>query len=220
MFDQITFRRGEKFFSGMTAIKQRPELAARVGLVVAMWATIELRLSELLSYMLHADARVGATLFTAITSEGGRLAMTKAIAQERLSVGQLTEYDALQKRIRKVGGYRDAMCHGIWCVSDARPDTLILLDSRSVAQFFAHKTAHEAQMPTAPEMDLPDYSASEYGDTEFSFVESEIRALAGDLIDFEKRVQLSQQQRAPNPTERVGPPTSAQTHPSADQRSP
>ena len=104
MFDPFQYLPGETLDASHSALRQRPDLAARVGCIIGMWAMVELRLSELLSAVLHADARVGGTLFSVIKAEGGRLAMTKAIAEERLVPDDLIEFEALRKRMKVSGG--------------------------------------------------------------------------------------------------------------------
>lgn len=181
-----------KFRCDFDSIKKRPELAARVAHTIAMWSLVELSLSQLLSVILHSDAQVGATLFSTIRAESGRLAMIRAIAEDRLTPEMQHEYAALQKRITQVGSYRDAMAHGNWAASDDDPDCLILVDARHVATFIAAVTADVTRLKIEEKTkklgEKYRKNARRYGAQEFDFIESEIKKLNADLSAFIEKV--------------------------------
>jgi hypothetical protein len=184
---------------GLKVLAERPKLAAHIGLIVGMWATVESRLSHMLSIILHSDAEIGATLFSVIKAEGGRFAMIRAIAEDRLTPEQQAEYSALKKRIESVGSYRDAIAHNIWAISEDHPDSLILFDAKASARFMAILTKDLATVyPT--EKHQYDFiksvedrkkSARKYTEKEFLHIEAEITAVAAEIADFSSRLYLS-----------------------------
>ncbi|GAC1354914.1 MAG: hypothetical protein NVSMB34_07520 [Variovorax sp.] len=188
MFDSF---KGHATTKGLRSVNERPALAAHIGLIVAMWAMVESQLSELLSIMLHADAAIGATLFSVIKNEGGRLAMLKAVAEERLTPEQQAEYASLKKRITAAGDYRDRLAHNIWATSPDYPDSLILFDARASAHFVALYTKAIAvgrfsdQDDASASCAITNYleSARVYSE-KFLHIEAEITAASDDLGRF------------------------------------
>lgn len=187
-----------KFVSRLDTLKARPIFAARIGHTIAMWSAIEIHLSQLLSIILRADAQVGATLFSAIRAESGRLAMIRAIAEERLPPDLFAEYLALQKRVSSVGSHRDAMAHGSWALSQTDPDCLILVDSRYVGRYIAAAHSNlskenasllERQKAAAAMKNYLD-SARRYGDVEFDYIEKEIKAVRQEIKEMAAKVSV------------------------------
>ena len=179
-----------------------------------MWAVVESQLSYLLSVILQADARVGATLFSVITAEGGRLAMIKAVASDRLTLEQQKEYEALQKRVKSVGKYRDNIAHNIWAVSESNPDRLILYDARkyasatasitnNVADPLRHSSSqterqkfHDAFVHQFDAEQEYANSGRQYTEREFLHIESEITQLSFDLGQFASKLWLPLQMQS------------------------
>jgi hypothetical protein len=187
MFDPF---KGE-FVSVTESLRERPELAARVGLCIGMWSFVELNLSILLSAMLHIDAQIGSTLFGVIKAESGRLAMLNAIAEDRLSEDLFAEYSLLQKRVNSLSGHRDKLAHGTWATSSAAPDILILADPRHISEHFATIMAVATGSKTASFGSEPPKFREDarcYGDAEFTYLEAEMRSLASDVILFASNV--------------------------------
>ncbi len=183
--------------SSLKTLQERPKLAAHIGLIMGMWAVVESELSRLLSIMLQSDAEVGATLFSVIKAEAGRLAMIEAIAKDRLTSEQQAEFAGLKKRVTSVGGYRDRLAHNIWAISEDHPDSLILFDARAGAQFMAHLTSNVPGRGIFPRQD-PEKSTSalmnhldsarEYTEKEFLYIESEIAAVSVAIVRFSQKL--------------------------------
>ena len=192
--------------SSLKSVAERPELAVHIGLIIGMWAVVESQLSHLLSIILQSDAKIGATLFSVIKAESGRLAMIDAIADDRFTLEQKTEYEALQKRVKSVGKYRDTIAHNIWGVSTTCPNSLILFDARKSARWMASFTSNLAD-PLRHDKSLTENqkshralilhmtaereyanSAREYTEKEFLHIESEITQLSFDLGQFASKL--------------------------------
>ena len=139
MADRV--KEGISVFSGPSVILQRPELAALIGCVCADWAYIENSLIGLYGTLmgvylpqppgyeppLHPVAR---QVLSEVQSIRSRISLVKKLAE--WVVTDLTlKKDMLEAldRLSKAAAGRNLVAHGLWGISDAEPDALILIPS-------------------------------------------------------------------------------------------
>jgi hypothetical protein len=111
------------------SVRQRPILAAHIGTIAAMWAQVEVTMGILLSMLLGADAVVGTAMYTSLISEQARLAAMNAAANEKLPTELRDKYLSLMRSIKIPRKARNKVVHGLWAISEKRPDCLVLIDT-------------------------------------------------------------------------------------------
>lgn len=131
------FRQSQVLGADEAALEKRPELAKHVGIVTSRWSYLESRLADLLGYMLKADQHIGTLMYMPVKSEQARLAVLQSVAEDRLSPGMVEKFMKLKERISKTGRQRDRVVHGLWAVSDKKPNSLIWIDPWAYTVFNA-----------------------------------------------------------------------------------
>jgi hypothetical protein len=175
------------------SIKERPKLAKHIGIIVAMWATVEVQLGHTIAALLDADAFVGMTIYAELKSEPARLAAMIAIASERLSAEEFKEFEKLLERVRRTGKQRDRISHNIWATADEYPDSLILYDARAWAKFHASaRSLNQARVADSRHDEVYDEliaSTLEYKEHDFVFTQSAINELYMDLFNWTNELE-------------------------------
>ena len=115
------------------AVMDRPEIAARIGLVVTEWAAFERLLAHMFATMLfgggmaeHTGETISLQVLGALESLSPRLDVISAVLKPRIP-GEL--YMHFQKKlipeIRRRSRERARVVHGPWMLCDDYPDDLI-----------------------------------------------------------------------------------------------
>lgn len=190
---------------GLKVLRQRPHLAANLGYIASMWAVVETKLANIVSRALQADALVAISIYSLIRSEGTRLEVIESLLRNRLSEGDFEEYQRLKKRVRRVGDQRDRFMHAIWATSMSKPESIILIDSRSQMTLDASAAAMSATGESNSEQhsqlfDKHKASLLEYTQRDFIDLENLITELFAELCHFEDRL----------PPQKSGPEIQAQ----------
>lgn len=191
-------------FKGMfswhiASVSERPALAAHIGEVIAMWSIVEQQESQLLSHLLKAEATVGATLFSSIRAEAGRLAMIQSAATRYLTAPLAEEFAQLKRKIQKVGSYRDQIAHNIWAVPSEMPDALVLMDSRTLTELTAQMTAasHGGKYEANDTLERHFNASQTWRELEFLHVKKEISSLLVEIQQFVQKISPPPQIRIP-----------------------
>ncbi|MGA9868778.1 MAG: hypothetical protein WBQ75_20310 [Acetobacteraceae bacterium] len=108
----------------------RPELAAHIGVISAIWNEIDKRIATLLAALIGAEARVVIGMYQSLTSAPAQRAALSAAASLRMTSDQTKMLEIHMKEIRKRGRERHAVVHGTWGVSDHHSDALIWADPK------------------------------------------------------------------------------------------
>lgn len=117
-------------FGSYDALRARPELAAEIGIIIAMWAEIECGLGLLLARLMGADAETGITIYNVIRSDAGKLEVLGQIAKERFGGAYSEEVKLLSEKLRARSLERNRIAHGLWGISQAHPDALVHLEPK------------------------------------------------------------------------------------------
>lgn len=122
------------FDFGPEAILDRPQLAAHVAGISALWNEIEARTAAFLAALLGGEAKTGISMFFAITNDGAKRAVIDAVCSLKLKPDQNKELQAIMKKIGERYGERNRAIHGAWGISDLYPDALLWSDTRETIQ--------------------------------------------------------------------------------------
>lgn len=159
---------------------QRPELAARIANIAALWAQAELSLGMLFSQLLQTESVVGTAMYLSLISEQARDAAMQAAAQEKLPEQFKAEFVILASSLRSPRKERNAVVHGLWAISDDKPDSLILIDSRKMVKMFSW--VHAGNIKPLSE------SATRYTQAIKDQSESHLEYTIADLVRIENNI--------------------------------
>ena len=115
------------------AIMNRPEIAARIGLVVTEWAAFERLLAQMFAAMLfgmgmaeHTGEAISLQALGALESLSARLDVISAVLKPRIPDELYLHFrDNLKPEIRRRASERARVVHGPWMLCDDYPDDLI-----------------------------------------------------------------------------------------------
>jgi hypothetical protein len=109
-------------------LDRRPQLAACIARVAVLWSRVEERLGCITVQLLGADPIAGLRMYEALTSSADRVAVLRAVAQDRLDQNKRDKLEALLSRYADARWKRNKVIRGHWYVSDEHPDELVWAD--------------------------------------------------------------------------------------------
>ncbi|MBX3484804.1 hypothetical protein [Phenylobacterium sp.] len=118
-------------------LSQRPEHAARLGMIVACSGQLETLLGYLLAHLTQASASVTIAMFDSVTSTDAQRAMLTAAAEQALAGAELLEFRDLMAEFRTRYGERSRLVHNVWGYSPQHPDKAIWCQSKDATSFSA-----------------------------------------------------------------------------------
>ena len=112
------------------AILERPELAAHVAGISALWNEIDANITMTLLALLGAEAKTGMSIYLSITNDGAKRAAMDAICRLKLSADDQDTMRSLLTKVGKRYADRNKVIHGAWGVSPVYPKELLWGDIR------------------------------------------------------------------------------------------
>jgi hypothetical protein len=108
------------------SVTERPALAGKFALVVALSAQLENRLAALLSILCGSNAETTMAMFMAVNSSDAQRAMLRAAAESVLTGHELEQFGDLMDEFRTRYRERNKIVHGLWAASSSHPNALLL----------------------------------------------------------------------------------------------
>lgn len=118
-------------------LADRPDLAAQIGIIAALWSQIEFELGRLLGILLGTNIRLGLSMFFAIVSTTARIDAMMAVAAKRLRQDKLREFEAILRKARSIARERNRIVHSKWGISERHPNALVSVATEDHIQFVA-----------------------------------------------------------------------------------
>jgi hypothetical protein len=109
-------------------LDKRPTLATCIARIAVLWSRVEERLGCITVQLLGAEPIVGTRMYEALTSSADRVAVLRAVAQDRLDEDKRKKLEALLSRYAEARWKRNKVIRGHWYVSDEHPDELVWAD--------------------------------------------------------------------------------------------
>jgi hypothetical protein len=172
-------------------LDRRPELATRIARVAVLWSRVEERLGCITVELLGAEPIAGLRMYEALTSSADRVAVLRAVAQDRVEEAARDKLEALLKRYAEARWKRNKVIRGHWYVSDEHPDELVWADPADEAvdagdfwTGFKSTGDFRSQLEFARNYKRrrPDYLL--FDKAEFEQILDEIRSVGFALTDF------------------------------------
>jgi hypothetical protein len=172
-------------------LDRRPQLAACIARVAVLWSRVEERLGCITVTVLGAEPIAGLRMYEALTSSADRVAVLRAVAQDRLDEKMRARLDELLERYAEARWKRNKVIRGHWYVSDDYPDELVWADPADEAvdagEFWSGFSASgdfrdQLQFARSYERRRPDYLL--FNKQEFEAILDEIRGVGFALTDF------------------------------------
>jgi hypothetical protein len=121
----------------VVGLGDRPEHAAKLGMIVALGAGLESQLGYLLALLSGGSASITMTLFQSVSSTSAKRAMLTAAAKEKLRDADHDEFKALMSEFSTRYGERSHLVHSLWGTIDDHPDLAVLCPAPAVATYQA-----------------------------------------------------------------------------------
>jgi hypothetical protein len=126
------------------ALAKRPELAAQIGIIAALWSRVEMWLGVILGDFLGTEPKFGLAMYFAIVSTSARTDTIAAAATERLDARKMLEFEKLVKTIRARARERNRIVHSNWGISAKHPDAIVSVATDDHIRFW-HITSRDFQ---------------------------------------------------------------------------
>jgi hypothetical protein len=122
------------FILSTNAPKKYPHLAAQTCSIIAGWAWIEKELELLLIRTLRADDTPAIAMYSVLTSQSIQSLALDAAAKSVLNKEKYEIFSAVIGVVDAVHKERNKFAHWLWAESPELPDTLILVDPKTVVK--------------------------------------------------------------------------------------
>src|SRR5437868_12310153 len=109
-------------------LDRRPQLATCIARVAVLWSRVEERLGCITVSLLGAEPIAGTRMYEALTSSADRVAVLRAVAQDRLDEKMRARLEELLERYAEARWKRNKVIRGHWYVSEEHPDELVWAD--------------------------------------------------------------------------------------------
>ena len=164
------------------AIKERPQLLNHIGIIATMWTHVDHSLGLLLSRILDTEAVVGTAMYFSLIGEKACDAAMKAATEVKLSPNLNTKFIELMNATKLPRKDRNKIVHGLWAISDQRPDSLVLCDQKERANMYSY--IYQGIVGKELEKAKNDHWSSliEFEETDFIKIEEQISEVL-DKID-------------------------------------
>ena len=182
----VHYSRLISFDFGPEAILDRPDLAAHVAAISALWNEIEARSASFLAALLGGEAKTGISMFFAITNDGAKRAAMDAVCSLKLQPEQNKEFQRIMKGIGERYGDRNNAVHGAWGVSELYPDALLWSDIREAIQLHVDMAASGDTEVTKQARLAFQRRIQVWKERDFKEVEGRIKAQYDELYRFSK----------------------------------
>jgi hypothetical protein len=113
-----------------SGLRQRPTLAAAIGVITGIYANIEHELGLIMASILGTDAALGIAIYLNLRAEKARHEVLRAAAESRLSTEHAAKIVGFWASLRDRSKERNNIVHGLWGFSDEHPKHLVLLSQR------------------------------------------------------------------------------------------
>jgi hypothetical protein len=118
------------------ALADRPQLAAQIGIIAALWSRVEMWLGVILGDLLGTETKFGLAMYFAIVSTSARADTIAAAAAERLDAPMMLEFEKLLKIIRTRARERNRIVHSNWGISLKHPNAIVSVATDDQIRFW------------------------------------------------------------------------------------
>jgi hypothetical protein len=123
-------------------LADKPDMAALVCNIFAIWAKIEFELSLLMVRVLGADAAPALAMYAKLNTQNLQMVALEAAAKAALSADEFEVFEAMVSITDSVQTPRNHLAHWIWGGCKERPDLLVLADPRILKEREARLASH------------------------------------------------------------------------------
>lgn len=183
--------KGRRLDSSLDAIMDRPELAAHVAYIAAIWSRIDITIGLLFSTIAGIEYRLGIDIYLALKST--RMDALMAIAETRIDDVRFAQLEILKKEIRDRAGERNTIVHGIWSSSVDEPEGLIHSGESENIELYAHMFRPDELIDENDFEALPRPRYMVYKRGDFEAIEERLLKLFEEINDFRMHVSILRQ---------------------------
>jgi hypothetical protein len=132
-------------------LADRPELAAQIGIIAALWARVEMWLGVILGDLIGTEPRFGLAMYFAIVSTSARMDTLAAVVAERPMSVNPNKFEALIKKVRACARERNRIVHANWGISLKHPNAIIAVSTDDQIRFLHIDSIYPPHWPESRE---------------------------------------------------------------------
>ena len=169
------------------ALNGKPDLAALVVKIFAVWANIERRLSTLLVHLLGTDEVHAHAIFSILQTQALQSKALEAAANSALLPNQLEIFDAALAVISSVQKTRNRLAHWSWGKCIQRPDLLVLADPEGLKDWDVRTAAHFQSLQPGSSSPFADADKFQFDASKFyGYSKPDLEREVRDLLEAEQ----------------------------------
>jgi hypothetical protein len=181
-------------FFNHKALVERPQLATQIAVIAAIWTRIENGWGVVLAEMLDTEARVGVTMYLALSGSAAQRAVLQAVAEDRLPDELKANFAELLKIQKGPATERNTIVHGQWGGVKGDLKGLILGEGDWGAKATAAINHHEAR-PSILGPLIPTPTFQRYVERDFVATQTRLLELLGKLDGFRHSIRIERERR-------------------------
>lgn len=122
----------DRFRSGPETLNLYPELAAKIGGIVASWSHVENNFALLFIMLIGAQSDAAMAMYQALEGSTAKDASLKAAAENALDEDRLRIFLAVRKVVKRVARQRNNVVHGLIGHCPDLADAFVIVSQRAV----------------------------------------------------------------------------------------
>ncbi|WP_446811270.1 hypothetical protein ACH50O_06825 [Methylomonas sp. 2BW1-5-20] len=159
---------------GRDCLITRPSHAAYIANIAHMWTHIDVLFGVLLGVLTKSDASTSMMIYTSIVNNGTRFDILKKFVNAELNDELIQQFNKIIKKYRELSPSRNKIIHGMWAISDEKPDEIYLVDPNWHLNNLASWFGGEVVIKNKSNMEINVYTINDFID------------IQGNIINFEK----------------------------------
>lgn len=124
-----------RYSVGALVLKERPELCARIGKIVAIWGQVDNEMGNLLGILLGTQSEAALEVFLSLRRSSNQRDALQAAARVKLADQDLETFDAILKVYGSLESQRNALAHGCFGICPDDESILFWIDIKHHVHF-------------------------------------------------------------------------------------
>ncbi|QWF71348.1 hypothetical protein KEF85_02335 [Methylomonas paludis] len=158
---------------GRDCLITRPDLAAHIANIAHMWTHIDVLFGVLLGVLTKSDASTSMMIYTSIVNNGTRFDILKKIVNSELNHDLIQQFAKIIKKYRQLSPSRNRIVHGMWAISDEKPDEIYLIDPNWHLNNLASWFGGEVVIKNKSKIEIDVYKINDFIDIQRNIIDFE-----------------------------------------------
>jgi hypothetical protein len=135
----------QSYVVGALVLKDRDDLAAPIGKIIALWSHVDNEIGTLFSLLMGTQSDAALAVFLTLRRSSNQRDALTAAAQFKLSADDLTIFNALMKVYGSLEVERNTLAHGCFGRCDEDPTLLYCIEIKHNVHFIVETLSRETR---------------------------------------------------------------------------